>query len=261
VIGLDLFSGIGGITVALEPWVRPIAYCENDRYCQAVLLSRMADGSIPVAPIWDDVRSLDGRQFRGMVDIIYGGFPCQNISCAGRQEGLGAKQSGLFFEIMRLAEEIKPAFIFLENVPAIRTKGLGHVIAELAALRYDCRWGIVSAFDVGAPHRRKRWFCLACHSNCNRKSALPVDAKMAVLSCSVSNIESKGCEITGRKERIGKKQPRPSDATWDETQPAILRMDDELPMRVDRVKGLGNAVVPAQAREAFRRLMGVGGGT
>lgn len=81
--GLDLFSGIGGITLALSEWVRPIAYCEIDKYAQAVLISRMSDGLLPAAPICTDVRKLDGRAFRGLVDIIYGGFPCQDLSVAG----------------------------------------------------------------------------------------------------------------------------------------------------------------------------------
>lgn len=118
--GLDLFSGIGGLTLALAPWVRPVAYCENDAYAQSVLLSRQACGDLPVAPIWDDVRTLTKMP---AVDIIYGGFPCQDISCAGLGAGLEGERSGLFFEVMRLVTEINPIFVFLENVPAIRMRG------------------------------------------------------------------------------------------------------------------------------------------
>src|SRR5437899_426718 len=95
------------------------------------------------------------------IDIIYGGFPCQDISIAGHGKGLEGKRSGLFFEIMRLAEEIKPEFIFLENVANIRCKGLNTVIGEMDRLGYDCRWGILSAADVGANHKRERWWFLA----------------------------------------------------------------------------------------------------
>lgn len=161
--GLDLFSGIGGLTVALEPWVRPVAYCENDRYAQSVLLSRMSNGSIIGAPIWDDVRTLRGSGIGIGIDIITGGFPCQDISVAGRRVGLGGERSRLFLHVARLAEEVRPAFIFLENVPAIRSRGLSVVIFELARLGFDLRWTIVSAAEVGAPHLRKRWFCLAAH--------------------------------------------------------------------------------------------------
>ena len=158
--GLSLFSGIGGIDLALEEYVQPIAYCENDKYAQGVLLSRMREGKISVAPIWSDVKSLSG-EYLPKIDIIYGGFPCQDISVAGAGKGLGGERSGLFFEISRLAQEIKPRFLFLENVPAIRTRGLSRVAEELADIGYDCRWGALSAYDVGAPHKRERWFCLA----------------------------------------------------------------------------------------------------
>lgn len=163
--GLDLFSGIGGITLALAPWVRPVAYCESDPYAQAVLISRMRSGDLPVAPIWDDVRTLQAHNLTQPIDIIYGGFPCQDISVAGTGKGLAGKRSGLFFEIVRLVEEIRPTFVFLENVPAIRTRGLSTVVQELSDRWYDCRWQTLSAQEVGAPHKRDRWFMLAAHSD------------------------------------------------------------------------------------------------
>jgi DNA (cytosine-5)-methyltransferase 1 len=158
--GIDLFTGIGGLTLSLSDWIRPAIYCEIDRYAQSVLLSRMASGQLPIAPIWDDIKTLDVREFRGHIDIIYGGFPCQDISIAGAGRGLEGERSGLFFEILRLADEIKPKFIFLENVPAISTRGLDRVAREISALGYDCRWDIVSAAEVGALHKRERWFLL-----------------------------------------------------------------------------------------------------
>lgn len=147
--------------MALEPWVRPVAYCENDRYAQSVLLSRMLENSIPVAPIWDNVRTLSKSEILAPVDIIYGGFPCQDISVAGTGKGLEGNRSGLFFEIVRLAQEIKPTFLFLENVPGIRTRGLREVIRALTDIGFDCRWSTLSAREVGAPHLRNRWFLLA----------------------------------------------------------------------------------------------------
>lgn len=158
--GLDLFSGIGGISISLQEWVTTVAYCERDRYAQGVLLSRMAEGSLDYAPIWDDVTTLHGDNLPS-IDIIYGGFPCQDISVAGHGVGLEGQRSGLFREIVRLAEEIKPTFLFLENVPAIRTRGLARVIEELTEAGYDCRWCMLSAAEVGANHKRERWFLLA----------------------------------------------------------------------------------------------------
>lgn len=93
--GLDLFSGIGGLTKALEGYIEPVAYCESDRYAQAVLLSRMSTKDLPFAPIWDDVRTLRRDSLPIMPDIIYGGFPCQDISVAGRGEGLGGGPLGI----------------------------------------------------------------------------------------------------------------------------------------------------------------------
>jgi len=161
---LDLFSGIGGISLALEEYFETIGYVEIDKYAQAVLLSRMASGDIETAPIFRDITRLDGTKLRGHVDCIVGGFPCQDISVAGLGKGLDGKRSGLFFEIVRLVKEIQPVFIFLENVPAIRTRGLDVVLKELTSFGYDCRWTTISAASVGAPHKRERWFLLA-HSN------------------------------------------------------------------------------------------------
>ena len=137
--GLDLFSGIGGISLALIPWVEAAAYCERDRYAQSVLLQRMWNGELPVSPIWDDVRTLQAAHFNGMaIDIIYGGFPCQDISSAGAGAGLEGERSGLFFEIVRLARELQPRFVFLENVPAISVRGLDRVLLEFTAMGFDC---------------------------------------------------------------------------------------------------------------------------
>lgn len=243
--GLDLFSGIGGITKALEGYVEPVAYCEINGYAREVLLSRMSTGDLPMAPIWDDVRELRGG-YIPPIDIIYGGFPCQDISLLGTQRGLDGKQSSLFFEIIRLLKETGAEFVFLENVSNIRTKGLGRVLNELDRIGYDCRWGMVSASCVGAPHKRKRWFLLA-HSR-NKGQRDPV--------------------LTGNEEqkewRVG--LPPGSSFPWEATardefgrpfDPRILRVANGIPNRVDRIIALGNAVVPQQAREAFERLSGL----
>lgn len=160
--GLDLFSGLGGISLALEPWINTIAYCENDPYACGVLLSRMANGQLQHAPIWDDVTTLRGEHFKGQpVDFVSGGFPCQDLSVAGTGRGLDGERSGLYREVIRLVRELRPSFVFLENVPNIRTKGADVVTGDLAGLGYDCRWTTLSASEVGAPHKRNRWWLLA----------------------------------------------------------------------------------------------------
>ncbi len=296
--GLDLFSGIGGLSLALEPWVRPIAYCENDRHAQAVLLSRMREGTLERAPIWDDVVTLSKDALGDVeIDIIYGGFPCQDISAAGRGVGMEAgSRSGLFFEIMRLTKEIRPAFVFLENVPAIRTRGLARVLHEFTALRYDCRWTVVSAAELGAPHLRRRWFLLAADSDrepedirqakkwkSNIQSSRYGNAQPLADTDSIGRgqgwagpairewrhgTECRGSSLgdstgaglqDGSNEPMGKREAlsqleRPD---WWAVEPNVGRVAHGIPFRVDRLRGLGNAVVPAQAREAFQRLSGL----
>lgn len=291
IYGLDLFSGIGGIGLALKPWVRTIAYCEQDRYAQGVLLSRMQSGDIDRAPIFTNVQNLRGENFRTKPEIIFGGFPCQDISVAGNGKGMDGQRSGLFYEIVRLAEEIKPVFIFLENVPAIRTRGLDVVLKELAAIGYDCRWTTISAASVGAPHKRDRWFLLA-HSNGKRKRLQQIktqerknktvsfyDGKKESLADSDSVRELSKQREHDRSGYSGKnfsdtngerlsnalrggheeKHSEPSDNFLRDfwaIEPNVGRVVNGLPNRVDRIKCLGNSVVPFQVRTAFKKTFG-----
>jgi DNA (cytosine-5)-methyltransferase 1 len=273
--GLDLFSGIGGNTIALREYVKTIVYCEADRHAQSVLLSRMADGSIEPAPIWDDVTSLGRDNFDLPIDIIVGGFPCQDISVAGKGAGLEGKRSGLFFEIVRLAKEIKPTFLFLENVPAIRTRGLDTVIQELTEIGYDCRWTMLSASDVGANHKRERWFLLAytCSERRQQITRSSYEDEKKNEGWLKTQTDFTKCYGEGGGKRVmaysesqqsGSTQPDPFDgfnwrteACWWAAEPNVGRVAHGVPLRVDRLKRLGNAVVPAQAKEAFEELMGL----
>jgi DNA (cytosine-5)-methyltransferase 1 len=238
--GLDLFSGIGGISIALSDWVRPIAYCEIDPYCQGVLISRMASGLLRTAPIWDDIRSLCGAKFRREVDVIYGGFPCQDISVAGHGKGLAGERSGLFYEFLRLSREINPNFIFMENVPAICARGGLQVIEEIAFLGYDCRWCIIDA-SAYVDQKRQRWFLLA-KSRGLRQQQRPSEGiqpeRKAGLNEEPSNYKLSDMESWGAYARS-------------------VRKDHGILNRVDRIRALGNAVVPSQAKEAFKILMGL----
>jgi DNA-cytosine methyltransferase len=184
--GLSLFSGIGGIELALSDWVETKAYCEIDPYAQAVLRSRMANSTsfrcldkqpkehptkaeqqtlgqpsccLNPAPIHPDITKLHGKL--GEFDIITGGFPCQDISNAGKRKGITGKRSGLWFEMHRLISEIRPRYVFVENVSALINRGLPEVLASLAEIGYDAIWLTLRASDVGAPHRRDRVFILA----------------------------------------------------------------------------------------------------
>jgi len=160
--GLDLFSGIGGNSLGLRQYTKTIAYCEQDRHAQSILLSRMSEGAIESAPIWDDVTTLTGNHFDVPIEIIVAGFPCQDTSTAGHQVGVkDGKRSGLFFHAARLMSELEPEFVFLENVHGILSSGGIDVVQEITNKGYDFRWCILSAEDVGAYHQRKRWFGLA----------------------------------------------------------------------------------------------------
>ena len=157
-----LFAGAGGGILAdllLEHEV--IGACEIEKYPRDVLLARQQDGILPAFGIWDNVCTLDGNPWRGSVDILCGGFPCQDISAAGKGAGITGERSGLWKEYARLIGEMRPRFVFAENSPLLRTRGLGVVLEDLAALGYNARWGVLGARDVGAPHKRDRMWILA----------------------------------------------------------------------------------------------------
>lgn len=301
--GLDLFSGIGGITLALAPWVRPVAYCENERYAQAVLLSRMLARDLPDAPIWDDVRTLDACSIPIPVDIVYGGFPCQDISVAGNGTGLAGERSGLYFEVERLVKELTPTFVFLENVPAIRTRGAERVVKGLASLGYDCRWTTLSAAQIGANHKRERWWLLGFRrapvANADSVRELqssrvienigqrvsysgaplphtdsaslwqqpggrsgPHGSEEALANAPLERLEGFGEGLSGFGCGQSPKRAMLSNeclftSEWWLTEPPVGRVAHGIPARVDRLKSLGNSVVPAAAREAFKILTGV----
>lgn len=169
---LDLFSGTGelgralheGLKEALGIEARTVAYCEQDRFCQALLMSRMWRGEIDHAPICTDVRELRASDFFLGVDIIVGGWPCQGNSVAGLRKGMEDERSGLVKEVIRLAREFRPGLIYLENVAGVLTApgdGVGFVAGELAALGYDVRYTLLSAAEVGATHQRNRFWLVA----------------------------------------------------------------------------------------------------
>ncbi len=166
-----LFAGAGGGILADSLLGHtPIGACEIEPYPRDVLLQRQRDGHLPEFPIWDDVCSLDGKPWRGTVDVLCGGFPCQDISAAGKGAGISGERSGLWKEYARLIGEMQPKFVFAENSPLLRTRGLGVVLEDLASLGYNARWGIIGARDVGAPHKRDRMWVLA-YANLPRDGA------------------------------------------------------------------------------------------
>jgi DNA (cytosine-5)-methyltransferase 1 len=154
---LALFAGTGGGILGglLLGW-RTVCAVELDAYARDVLVARQNDGCLEAFPVWDDVCTFDGRPWRGRVDVVSGGFPCQDISCAGKGAGLAGERSGLWREFARIIGEVRPPFVFVENSPMLTVRGLGTVLGDLAALGFDARWCVLGACDAGAPHKRDR---------------------------------------------------------------------------------------------------------
>lgn len=154
---LALFAGAGGGILGghLLGW-RTVCAVEWEQYPASVLCARQNDGILPPFPIWDDVQTFDGKPWRGIVDVVSGGFPCQDISAAGRGAGIDGERSSMWKHMARIIGEVRPRYAFVENSPMLTTRGLGVVLADLSSMGFDAKWGVVSAADVGANHQRER---------------------------------------------------------------------------------------------------------
>jgi len=154
---LALFAGAGGGILGghLLGW-RTVCAVEWEPYPASVLCARQNDGFLPPFPVWDDVQTFDGKPWRGIVDVVSGGFPCQDISAAGKGEGIDGERSGMWREMARIIHEVRPRFVFVENSPMLTSRGLGRVLGDLASMGFDAKWGVLGAADVGAPHQRDR---------------------------------------------------------------------------------------------------------
>jgi len=159
---LALFAGAGGGILGghLLGW-RTVCAVEWEQYPASILCARQNDGLLPPFPIWDDVQTFDGRPWQGIVDVVSGGFPCQDISAAGKGTGIDGERSGMWREMARIIREVRPRFVFVENSPMLTSRGLGTVLGDLAAMGFDARWGVLGAADVGANHQRDRIWIVA----------------------------------------------------------------------------------------------------
>ena len=159
---LALFSGAGGGILGgkLLGW-RTVCAVEWEPYAACVLAARQNDGFLPTFPIWDDVQTFDGKPWQGIVDVVSGGFPCQDISAAGKGAGIEGERSGMWREMARIIHEVRPRFAFVENSPMLTSRGLGTVLGDLASMGFDARWGVLGAADVGAKHQRDRIWIVA----------------------------------------------------------------------------------------------------
>jgi len=281
---LHLFAGAGGgILGGMLLGHTTVCAVEIEPYCQEVLRARQRDGILPEFPIFGDIKEFDGRPWRGAVDILCGGFPCQDISAAGRGAGITGERSGLWKEYARLIGEIRPKFVFAENSPLLRTRGLGVVLEDLAALGYDARWGVLGAWHVGAPHKRDRMWILASDARCvqagaNQKLRPKIQEPEREDTSDFGSLRPawkemadtmpkglQGDQCTGRTdEERRQEQARPTaecGGLWWHTDPAerstesfVGRVAHGVAHRVDRLKAIGNGQVPAVAATAFRIL-------
>ena len=265
---LSLFTGAGGGLLASEllGW-NTVCACEIEPYARAVLLQRQRDGMLGSFPIWDDIRTFNGNPWRGAVDVISGGFPCQDISAAGKGKGLAGSRSGLVWEMLRVISEVRPSFVFAENSPHLRTNGLGSIVSALSGLGYNCAWGVLGAWHTGGPHRRNRLWLVATDSNLSRQRKLPVNAK----ACGASSASGIYEGIRGASDAFGdrmEKQPRrdgrkngarTSDHRYSNpwAEPPNKGMANGLAGGMDRVRATGNGQVPVVAAVAFDILSGV----
>jgi DNA (cytosine-5)-methyltransferase 1 len=288
---LALFAGAGGGILGghLLGW-RCVCAVEIESYCREVLLRRQRDGVLPLFPIWDDIRTFDGRPWRGRVEVVSGGFPCQDISAAGKGGGIEGERSGLWVEMARVVGEVRPRHVFVENSPMLTSRGLGRVLGDLAALGYDARWGVLGAVDAGAPHRRERIWIVADALGLRElqpQGGEPDERGWAGdRGADVADADEKRWD--GRSRMQGTRWRRESknsgagmgDATSPRFQagtcspqqrptpqpgqpqrpsgwlsePDVGRVADGVAHRVDRLKALGNGQVPAVVRLAWETL-------
>jgi len=245
----SLFSGIGGLELGLE-WAGvgyTVWQVERDEWCRRVLAKHWPDADRSVQDV-----AIAGSANLAPVDVICGGFPCQDISSAGKGAGLAGERSGLWFDYLRIVRELRPRFVVVENVAALSTRGLDVVLAGLASSGYDAIWFPLRAASVGAPHGRGRVFVVAyAHEN----GFEPVEAPRLHVR------RPRGNDV----DRCGSFPPGPEDGSeaWGAfrsasgPEPAICRGVDGFPSRLDRrrLSALGNAVVPQVAEVVGRVLL------
>lgn len=243
---LDLFSGIGGFSLGLErAGMLTVGFVEIDPYCRAVLQKHWPD-----VPIHDDIRT---REFqRGEADVICGGFPCQDISFAGDGAGLAGERSGLWREMFRAIRMVRPRIAIIENVAALLSRGLSTVLGDLASIGYDAEWHCIPASAVGAPHRRDRIWIIATDARSieHKSGCTPFSGALAAqLLGAYSDADRIAPRIArdfGGEEGEGSEHgddPSGLRRQW-LAEPALDRVAYGVPYRVDRLRALGNAVVP-----------------
>ena len=291
---LGLCAGNGGLSLGVRravPSARTVCLVEREAFLVAHLVAKMEAGVLDAAPLWTDLATFDGRPWRGTVDLVTAGFPCQPFSAAGQLRGI-EDERWLWPDIERVISECEPSHVFIENVPGLVLYGLHDVLGSLAELGFDAVWSLFSAAAVGAPHIRKRLFLLAAHADSGglaqecaglldgeqerrpdldgRDSEVPhahgdrrdqgteaIRSGQPVASGggeAVPHADSEGpqeCQHDG--DGPGGWAPAAGGGWW-ATEPSVGRVVDGTADRVDRLRSLGNGVVPLVCAHAFRTL-------
>lgn len=287
---LALFTGAGGGILGglLLGW-RTACAVEINPYCVSVLLARQRDGVLRRFPIWNDIKTFDGRPWNGAIDVVSGGFPCQDISPAGLRRGIDGEKSGLWVEMARVICEVRPRFVFVENSANLASLGLGRVLGDLAAMGFDARWGVLGACCVGGPHYRERMWIVANATGKRRRNRdaaqREAESWRATLICRHAahaprfggrprgkheskftlpfSLDAGDCDTSdandGRQRELavnGEVAGPSGSCGIDDWWPVdfLSGVDDGMAHRVDRVAATGNGQVPAVARLAWRAL-------
>jgi len=258
---LDLFSGIGGFSLAAH-WAgfETVGFCEIESYCRQVLKKHW-----PEVPIHNDVRELDGNEY-GSIDLITGGYPCQPFSLAGARKGHDDHRH-LWPEMLRVIAQARPTWVVAENVTGHITMGLDTVLTDLESEGYAARAVVIPACGINAPHRRDRVWIMAntqglhdrrSHTNPNqRQKQKPGNRSCATNVANTNAARPQEREIFARRKsqaRSTHERQAAERADWWPTEPGVGRVANGVPSRVDRIKGLGNAIVPQVAFQILKPI-------
>ncbi len=260
----SLFSGIGGFDLGFERAGMRVAWqVELDPFCRAILARHFL-----AAARFEDVRRVGAREL-DPVDLVCGGFPCQDLSSAGRGAGIDGARSGLWAEFARIIRELRPRYVVVENVPALLTgKGkrwdrgpIGRVLGDLAEARYDAEWACLSAREFGAPHLRKRVWIVAYPAwDAEAGAAAESGSEWQRARAGGERSRAEDLADADRQQHEGRAQALSGSAAeelrdyW-AVEPSVGRVADGVPHRVDRLAGLGNALVPQIAEWIGHRIL------
>jgi DNA (cytosine-5)-methyltransferase 1 len=266
---LSLFTGAGGGLLGTKLLgFKHIGYVEINDYCQRIIAQRIKDGILDNAPIFTDIKAfIDSgcaELYRGITDVITGGFPCQDISAAGKGAGINGERSGLWQEMARVVCQVRPKYILVENSPMLSVQGLGTVLRDISQMGYDARWGVVSAENTGAPHKRERIWILAYPSEKRgaREHGIETDRcsssfngdKTSILQGETSNSNSARQQEQWLNFPNEKEQLAIKCSSWWKTEPSVGRVVDGMAFRVDRLAAIGNGQVPIVVKTVWELL-------